>query len=90
MILLERLTPKHSIITFTNGDQLHFFDGKPAALDSAGVVYFETQPPAGMKMVNSINLLAPHIRMQADEFDFLVGQVLVKAGLPLTRRSSND
>lgn len=87
MLLLKRVTPKHTTLTFGD-DVLHFFDNKPAAVLSGGIVYYESQPPAGMRVVNAIAPDAPHVREQAGEFDFLVGQILVKAGLPLTRRVS--
>jgi hypothetical protein len=86
-IFAERLTPKHTKITFGNAEAIHFFDGKPVAVESAGILYHHTeQTSATTKLFNETLSTAPHIRCSASDFDFILGQLLLKAGLPLTRR----
>lgn len=83
----SRVSAKHSRMSFASGEVIHFWNGKPVAVESAGMVYHHAPSESAVtKMLNEINPTAPHIREGASEFDFIVGQVLVKAGLPLTRR----
>jgi hypothetical protein len=86
-----KLSTKHTKMTFAAGEEIHFWDSIPVAVVSAGIVYHHAPSESAVtKMLHEIVPTAPHIREAADEFDFIVGQVLVKAGLPLTRRIPSE
>jgi hypothetical protein len=59
----------------------------PLAVETGGVVYFSSSSSgATIKAVNEFQPAAPHMRVDAAQFDFIIGQVLMKTGLPLTRK----
>lgn len=73
--------------------RLLFYEFRPIACYYHGFAYF---PDTGLKPVEmaEINKFSrATIRVEPSEFDFVVGQAMILAGLPLTRRpkeSSDD
>lgn len=80
-------TSYHFVLHFVDhGDWIHFWKGMPIAVHSGRIVYFSTTEDASeTRLVNAITPEDAHIRCDANAFDFIVGQVLCKAGLPLTQ-----
>lgn len=85
-IVINKISASHLVLRLSQ-DEIHFWRGSPLAVVTGGVLYFSTPlEPAETKMVNETSPDAPHVRSAAGDFDFLVGQLFTKAGLPLTRR----
>lgn len=73
--------------TETGNDQIVFYAGAAIAVITGAVAYVNCEAGAQQRAVNqTIAMQTPQMRVDAQQFDFIVGQVLTKAGLPLTRR----
>lgn len=79
---------KQAILSLHPGDALLFWDGFPVAVMTGAVVYFMDGKilAACTKAINAFAGQAAIVRAADADFDFLVGSLLTKAGLPLTRR----
>lgn len=70
-------------------DGVLFWDNRPCAILSGGCCYYLDfkWPGAATKAIHAFGQHAIQIRSAASDFDFVMGSLLTKAGLPLTRRS---
>jgi hypothetical protein len=76
----------HFVLRIGETDWIHFWKTVPVAVHTGRVVYFsDTKVAAETRMVNELAPNDAHVRCDATGFDFIVGQVLCKAGLPLTQ-----
>ena len=69
-------------------DGLLFWKESLVAVSTGGVVHWhmKERTSAGKAAINSFFEDAPHINCSAEQFDFVVGSLLTKIGLPLTKR----
>lgn len=87
-------TRSTQLVSLSPSGMLLFFKGKSytsavcVAAYTGGVVYFCAAPGAEQAAVNEWEPDAPHVRSSSSDFDFIVGQVLTSAGLPLTQRET--
>lgn len=79
---------KGSITKITLGqDQLFLFKGIPIAVQSGSVVYRHDDGSSTVsRLIHSWAGDRPVMRSSAQDFDFVLGSVLTKNGLQLTRR----
>jgi hypothetical protein len=84
-MLLLRRSPDEGIL---------FWDGEPVAISTAGVVYYHQADRKGgcTKAIAALDVNAPHISCDASTFDFVIGSLLTRTGLPLTMmlKGGND
>lgn len=67
-------------------DRILFFDGEPIAVSTREFVYFNCAPGAEVRAAHDFAGDRPLVREPAEGFDYIIGQCLIQAGLPLTRR----
>ena len=68
-------------------DSILTWDGAPIAVQTGGIVYIAQadRAPARTAAIEKYAGDLPQVRVSAQEFDFTVGTILTRAGLPLTR-----
>lgn len=81
---------KHTLMVSIAEGVVYFWDGKPFAVLSGGVVYIldKIYTAAQWHVINQVcrfNDLAPVIRVSPRDFDFVLGSCLTRLGLQLTR-----
>lgn len=89
-IELKRKTSKLTVLSFIHRDSaILFWDSEPLAVLSGGYVsaHYEKASSAKTLAIHEWQGDAPVSLVGAAEFDFVVGQLLTQAGLPLTRRA---
>jgi len=67
-----------------------FYDGKPIAVSAGNITSSYCHPGPEQRAVNAWAKKGLIIRVSAEQLDFLVGQILTGAGLPLTHTAPAD
>lgn len=68
-------------------DQLFLFKGTPVAVQTGGIIYRHDDGSSTItRLIHNWALDQPVMRSSAQDFDFVIGSVLTKNGLSLTRR----
>lgn len=72
-------------VSFGYGMML-FWKGEPVAISDSGFVYHrQREREAGCtKAIDTFEPQAPHVACDAGTFDFIIGSMLTRFGLPLT------
>lgn len=81
---------KRIALQFSGNERILCYDGVVIAVQAGSVVYYydDKYQPAVMKAIHEFaESNEMQVRMSGSEFDFVLGSLLTKVGLPLTRRA---
>lgn len=82
---------KAQVLCLKGGDYIFFWDGQPLAVETGEALYYHIPKPSNA-ITKALNTYTEHVAyrvaVDASHFDFLVGSLLTKVGLPLTRRET--